>query len=162
MSRFRSWLVMMVLLSAATCGESAPQPGSAASEPTARLAPTATAGTGKVSRSVLTYDQLMDGFDFDGPVDEGAFALPLEAAPPTHTFAGRLELWGEGTGGDMQFLRGSLDPEDAHLPEFDFPFVQQRVRRSLCSGLRAGRATGPQPARPSDRAGPRPASQSRP
>jgi hypothetical protein len=81
-------------------------------------------GTGEVDRSVLTYDELMLGFDFDSPVNEEAFALPEEAAHPEHVFEGRLELIGETTNGDMHVLRGELEPEAAHLPEFDFEFVQ--------------------------------------
>jgi CubicO group peptidase (beta-lactamase class C family) len=81
-------------------------------------------GTGEVNRSVLTYVELMGGFEFDSPVNEGAFAIPDEAAPPNHVFEGRLELFGENTNGDMQVLRGELEPESARLPEFDFEFVQ--------------------------------------
>jgi CubicO group peptidase (beta-lactamase class C family) len=132
MSRFRIWLSVMILVVVlvATCGRAEEQTGSVAPQQAATLAPSpvpppsATAGTGNVSRLVLTYDQLIDGSDFDGPVDEAAFALPVEAAPPEYSFAGRLELLGEGISGDMQLLRGSLDPEDGHLPEFDFAFLQ--------------------------------------
>jgi CubicO group peptidase (beta-lactamase class C family) len=81
-------------------------------------------GTGEVNRSVLTYDQLMGGFEFDSPVNEAALAIPEEAAPPNHVFEGRLELSGEKANGDMQVLRGELGPESGHLPEFDFEFVQ--------------------------------------
>ena len=132
MSRLSIWFIVMVLLPMLVvgCGLGEQPAGPVAPVLTATratpvtLVPTATAGTGNVSRLVLTYEELMNGFDFDGPMDEVAFALPVDAAPPEHTFEGRLELLGEGAGGDMQLLRGSLEPEDAHLPEFDFTFVQ--------------------------------------
>ena len=81
-------------------------------------------GTGEVNRSVLTYAELMGGFEFDSPMNEAAFAIPDEAAPPNHVFEGRLELFGEDINGEMQVLRGELGPASAHLPEFDFEFVQ--------------------------------------
>jgi hypothetical protein len=82
------------------------------------------AGTGNVARSLLTYDDLMNGFDFDSPVDESALSLPAGAAPPAHIFEGRLELIGEKDGGHVTILRGELEPEYNYLPEFDFEFVQ--------------------------------------
>lgn len=75
-------------------------------------------------RTLLTYADLMNGFDSRSPVDETALVLPAGAAPPTHVFAGRLELHGEQAGGQMKILRGELEPEFAYLPEFDFEFVQ--------------------------------------
>ena len=83
-------------------------------------------GTGNVARALLTYDDLMDGFDYRSPVDEAALSLPANAAPPGHTFEGRLELHGEDVTGEMTVLRGDPDvePEVPHLPEFDFEFVQ--------------------------------------
>jgi hypothetical protein len=57
-------------------------------------------------------------------VDDGAFAMPDNAASPEHTFEGRLVLLGEDTSGYIQVIRGTLGPEVAHLPEFDYAFVQ--------------------------------------
>ena len=87
------------------------------------LTPTTPAPVGS-TRSLLTYDNLMNGFAVASPVDESALTLPADAAPPTHVFEGRLELLGEATGGQVQVLRGELGPEYASLPEFDFEFVQ--------------------------------------
>ena len=77
-------------------------------------------------RKVLTYQQLMDGFDPGSPVDDGAFAMPADALPAVHVFEGRLELIGENTQENIRVLRGNpdVDPEVPHLPEFDFEFVQ--------------------------------------
>ena len=50
--------------------------------------------------------------------------MPLSASPATHIFEGRLELLGEKENGQIQVLRGELEPEHAYLPEFDFEFVQ--------------------------------------
>jgi hypothetical protein len=80
--------------------------------------------TGNVARTILTYDELMGGFDPGSPVDEGAFAMPDGASPSVHTFEGRLELLGEDANGELQMVRGELESESAHLPEFDFEFVQ--------------------------------------
>jgi hypothetical protein len=81
---------------------------------------------GNVGRTLLTSDDLMNGFDHGSPVDESALTLPADAAPAAHSFEGRLELRGEDTTGEMTGLRGSSDrePEVTHLPEFDFSFVQ--------------------------------------
>ncbi|MCP4361504.1 MAG: hypothetical protein GY796_26125, partial [Chloroflexi bacterium] len=81
---------------------------------------------GNVPRNLLTYDDLMNDFDSASPVDEAALTLPADAAPPAHIFEGRLELRGEDTAGEMTVLRGNPDvePEESHLPEFDFEFVQ--------------------------------------
>jgi hypothetical protein len=85
---------------------------------------TLSAESDETVRSLLTYDMLMEGFDAVSPVDESALTMPAGIAPATHTFEGRLELLGEKDGGQMQVLRGELEPEYAYLPEFDFEFVR--------------------------------------
>ena len=84
-------------------------------------------GTGNVARTLLTYDNLMNGFDAASPVDEAALTLPADAAPPAYTFEGCLELHGEDANGEMTVLQGDSgrEPEESHLPEFDFEFVQR-------------------------------------
>lgn len=79
-----------------------------------------------IPRTILTYDQLIKGFDHPSPVDEAALTMPVDALPPAHIFEGRLELLGEDISGEMSILRGEQDqePEVSHLPEFDFEFVQ--------------------------------------
>lgn len=101
-------------------------------------APPATTGTPAAIRaaSSLGFDSLMNGFSFDGPVDETALTPPEKAAPSWHVFEGRLELLGEEDGGRIQVLRGELEPEHAFLPEFDFELLQSGsylipVRRGL-------------------------------
>jgi len=89
-----------------------------------------------LGRTVLTFDNLMEDFDFDTPVEEAALTMPQNPQPPQHVFEGRLELIGEAATGDFQVISGQLDSEDGHLPEFDFEFVQQGnhlipVRRGL-------------------------------
>ena len=83
--------------------------------------------TGKSSnRNLLTYDDLINGFKADGPVDESALTIPKNEASPQHIFEGRLELIGEADHGGMQVYKGAdLEPEVIHLPEFNFEFVQQ-------------------------------------
>lgn len=125
MSTLHKLLVMMfVLILTAACGrtESTATPV----PPTDIPSPTATSqGTGNVARTLLTYDDLMNGFNSASPVGEAALSLPTDAAPPGHTFEGRLELHGEDTIGEMTVLRGNpnVEPEESHLPEFDFEFV---------------------------------------
>lgn len=87
-------------------------------------------GSGNVSRTLLTYDDLMSGAS-SAPVDDSAFALPADAAMPADTFEGRLELSNEATSGGFAELRddyGYTDNTDSprkHLPEFSFEFVQK-------------------------------------
>ena len=79
-----------------------------------------------IKRSLLTFDDLMEGFSFSGPVEERALTIPENAGPSKHTFEGRLELLGEGENGDWHVLsENPLDPENKHLPQFDFEFIQQ-------------------------------------
>jgi hypothetical protein len=78
-----------------------------------------------VTRQQLSFDDLIGGFKPHSPVDETALTVPEDAAPPTHTFEGRLELIGEAVHGDMRVRKGDRDAETIHLPEFDFEFVQQ-------------------------------------
>jgi hypothetical protein len=86
-------------------------------------------GSGDVTRTLLTYNNLMSGSS-TAPVDDGAFALPANAAMPEHTFEGRLELFNEATSGGFSEIRddyaytGSGDSPRKHLPEFSFHFVQ--------------------------------------
>jgi len=82
--------------------------------------------TSDVTRTLLTYEELTNGFNTSSPVDETALTIPANAASPAHTFEGRLELRGEDVAGEMTVLRGdpNQEPEVPHLPEFDFAFVQ--------------------------------------
>lgn len=85
-------------------------------------------GSGNVSRTVLTYSNLMNGFSYNSPQSDAAFALPANAAPPDHVFQGRLELFNEATSGGFLKIKDSYnydaDPERLHIPEFDYEFVQ--------------------------------------
>jgi len=94
-------------------------------------------------RASLSYADLLQGFAFTGPVDESAFAMPDDAAPPAHVFEGRLELLGEKDYGKIDVLKGSFPPEFAYLPAFDFAFVQHEtylipVNRSVIIGADSG------------------------
>ena len=86
-------------------------------------------GSGNVSRTLLTYNDLMTGSS-SAPVDGSAFALPANAAAPTNTFEGTLALSGTATGGGFAELRddynytGATDSPRKHLPNFSFQFVQ--------------------------------------
>jgi hypothetical protein len=81
--------------------------------------------SGDARRTLLTYEDLINGFEAASPVAESALTPPANASPAIHTFEGRLELRGEAGGGQMEVLRGELESEYASLPEFDFAFVQQ-------------------------------------
>jgi CubicO group peptidase (beta-lactamase class C family) len=138
MRSFSRTIILIVLLAGCRPAATATLP---ASTNTAVQA-TPTAATPAVLPTItaidlpLRSDSLLNGFDFTGPVDEAALTPPQNAAPPLHTFEGRLELRGEKDGGQMAILRGDLGPEYADLPEFDFEFVQSEgylipVRRGL-------------------------------
>ena len=86
--------------------------------------PTPTQASPQPERTLLTADALMNGFEFDGPVNESALTPPEDAASAKHIFEGRLELIGEKEDKQMKMLRGELGPEYSYLPEFDFEFVQ--------------------------------------
>ena len=75
-------------------------------------------------RILLTADALLNGFTFNGPVDESALTPPANPMSTKHIFEGRLELFGEKENTQMQVLRGELGPEYSYLPEFNFEFVQ--------------------------------------
>lgn len=86
-------------------------------------------GNGNVTRTLLTYNDLMSGSS-SAPVDDSAFALPANAAMPDHVFEGRLELLNEAISGGFSEIKdtyrytGSGDNPRKHLPEFSFEFVQ--------------------------------------
>jgi hypothetical protein len=121
--------VLGVILVVACCGPTEPRvepvvPTSTVSLPVP-LCDTLN-GSGEVERTLLTYEELMQPGDPEAPIDDGAFALPVAAARPEHTFEGRLELHGEEAEGDFTKVTGGakLPPGSSHLPEFDYAFVQ--------------------------------------
>lgn len=77
-------------------------------------------------RRVLTFDELMQGVKHSAPVDNADLTMPANPVEPEYVFQGRLELIGEVSSGEMEQLHGNpiQEPEVAHLPEFDFEFVQ--------------------------------------
>ncbi|MCK5862351.1 MAG: hypothetical protein KAH38_07690, partial [Candidatus Hydrogenedentes bacterium] len=85
-------------------------------------------GSGNISRTVMTYNDLMSGSTPALPVDISALGLPAEAAMPNYTFEGSLSLSNEATSGDFVKVTDKYnydaDSERLHLPEFDFEFVQ--------------------------------------
>lgn len=86
-------------------------------------------GSGNVSRTVLTFNELFSSANPAAPVDDGTFALPANAAPPTQTFQGRLELLNVATSGNFHELFTPLGGTGSsanwpYLPAFSFEFVQ--------------------------------------
>ncbi len=118
------FMVMLFIIPVCNGCQSIPPVPSAENEPAVAPSPTLAQSSHQPERTLLTAEQLMNGFEFDGPVDESALTMPVDAVPATHTFEGRLELLGEKENGYIQMLRGELGPEYASLPEFDFEFVQ--------------------------------------
>lgn len=88
--------------------------------------PTRRSATGEIARGVLTFEDLMNGFLTGSPVPEESLTPPSDHPPSLHQFEGRLELRGEAEEGGFQLLRGNpqVYPEEKHIPEFDFEFVQ--------------------------------------
>ncbi|MDV7090363.1 serine hydrolase domain-containing protein [Rhodococcus opacus] len=84
-------------------------------------------GSGAVNRTELTAGQLTEGAATD-TVPGSAFALPAQAAPPTHSFEGTLTLNGLSTTGGFRVLKdpyGYGDTEATrHLPPVDIALVQ--------------------------------------
>ncbi len=117
-------MVMLFIIPVCNGCQSIQPVPSAESEPAVAPSPTPTQSSHQSERTLLTTEQLMNGFEFDGPVDESALTMAADAVPATQTFEGRLELLGENENGHIQMLRGELGPEYASLPEFDFEFVQ--------------------------------------
>jgi len=122
---FKQILTITVLLLTSACAGSAPTAISLSPTDIPSSTP-GSEGAGKVARTLLTYDDLMNGFDHSSPVDEAALTPPAGAVPPAHIFEGGLELNGEDATGEMIIVRGSSNQEleVSHLPEFDFEFVQ--------------------------------------
>ena len=88
------------------------------------------AGTGNVTRRWLTRDEFFSSAPAAVPVDDGAFALPANAAPPTQLFEGKLTLLETSATGSARVLRNTFDygagsgSPWTHLPPFSFEFVQ--------------------------------------
>lgn len=84
-------------------------------------------GNGSVSRSNLSAS-FLTGSGTLSLMDFSHYALPTAAANPTNTFQGRLTLNGEATSGSVTEVGGNNNlqyySQAAHLPEFDFDFVQ--------------------------------------
>jgi len=76
------------------------------------------------SRTLLTYPELINGFEPEGIISEDALYMPDNASSSPQLFEGRLELINEDRTGEAEVLVGSLTPERQHLPEFDFSFIQ--------------------------------------
>lgn len=85
---------------------------------------------GNVSRTLLSYDELMAARDAISPLNDAAFALPANAAMPHDTFEGRLDLLAPETHGDGSIVSSVFDaqlkqyPVWKHLPVFSVELVQ--------------------------------------
>lgn len=76
------------------------------------------------TRNLLTYTDLINGFDAKGIIHENAIKKPDDSTLSPHIFEGRLELLGEINFGDAEVLAGSLPEKYLHLPEFNYTFIQ--------------------------------------
>lgn len=82
-------------------------------------------GSGNVSRALLTYTDLTTNQSPGAPVDDGAFALPADAAAPSNTFEGTLTLQNAATSGGFRNVTGcSGSTCGKHLPLVSIDFVQ--------------------------------------
>lgn len=84
-------------------------------------------GDGAVVRAVLTARDLASATP-TATVADSAFALPANAAPPSHEFQGALTLKGLATAGGISVIRDPYRYRSIatvrHLPEMTLPFVQ--------------------------------------
>lgn len=87
-------------------------------------------GNGDVARVALTYKDLFSEDSPSGPVNDSAFALPVNAATPKDVFEGRLEMRGIATSGGFanvyEAFKDTTGPDSPwkHLAPFSFEFVQ--------------------------------------
>jgi len=87
-------------------------------------------GNGDTKRATLTYKELFSNDDPPRPVDDSAFALPTNAAMPSETFEGRLELRETANRGGFTAVHEEFtdttgpDSPWKHLPPSSFEFVQ--------------------------------------
>ena len=116
-------LLLCSALAAAALTTLGAAPASAAGVPSDHLA-----GSGAVSRSVLTAAELTSNAAPTATVTNDAFALPASAATPRHTFEGTLTLNGVATTGGFTTVK---DPYGyatiaalKHLPPFSVQLVQ--------------------------------------
>ncbi|MFE2448878.1 hypothetical protein ACFXDF_43825 [Streptomyces sp. NPDC059426] len=104
-----------------------PPPTIAALAATAPIPGDPLTGSGAVNRTELTAGQLAGGTAED-TVPDSAFALPAQAAPPTHSFEGTLTLDGLSTAGGFRALKDPHGYGDTaatrHLPPVDIALVQ--------------------------------------
>lgn len=80
-------------------------------------------GTGDVSRTLVTYNDLTTTQSPSAPVSDGAFALPANAAMPDYTFEGNLTLLNTATSGGFTNVSGCKSCGQ-HLPAVSINFVQ--------------------------------------
>jgi hypothetical protein len=84
-------------------------------------------GSGAVERRLLAYDDLMNG-RADAPVDDGAFALPDEAAMPEVVLEGRLQISSGTETSGFKLIRDDAklasDRARLRVPDLDLEFVQ--------------------------------------
>ncbi len=79
----------------------------------------------------LSHTFLLGSKDFAQPVPMWEFAQPQDAAPPSHEFSGALKLHDLDSAGSMHVVlddwnrAAEIGEPIAHLPEFDFEFVQR-------------------------------------
>ena len=91
----------------------------------------AACGTASASPRLLGRDTLFGEAPLDKPVPMAEFAAPESALPPSHRFSGALRLSDPGAGGgfavvtDLWDRAGEVGEPIAHLPDFDFRFVQR-------------------------------------
>lgn len=85
-------------------------------------------GSGNVSRTLLTYTDLTTSESPAAPVDDGAFALPADAAPPSNTFEGTLTLQNTATSGGFSTIKDTYNYAATatvkHLPPVSVSLVQ--------------------------------------
>ncbi len=111
-------LISLILLAACSAA-----PAASSALPTPTFLPSTTSPL-QTARTLLSHDELVNGFKAISPVSESALTMPANASAPAHVFEGRLEMLGEQENGQIRVLRGELGPEYADFPDFDFEFVQ--------------------------------------
>lgn len=81
-------------------------------------------GSGNVTRTLLPYSQLTASSTPNAPVDDGAYALPADAAMPQYTFEGTLTLANPQAAGGFKNIKGCSSGCGKHLPPISLDLIQ--------------------------------------
>lgn len=119
---FRLSIIVIIILLSTGCREE--NTASNFILPTSTPYPTNTIETAQISRTLLTYDDLLNRNETNSPVEESALAYPAKATSADHTFDGHLKLTWDPSKSQFEYLHGELSSQNQTLPTIEIDFVQ--------------------------------------